>query len=353
MAQCDTDWGDLELELHQASGTQPAKPQTRITDIKVLVMGKAPATCTGLRPAYWETELAADAKPSTTLLYHGIHMKVLARSRDGQYVACATLHNKEKDAKQMLVLQKCNKKQQQVPSPPTAHDEWILVREVRLRSDFEDSSIIITDAEQQITVQARVEEDDDAEDNDHMLSCFSPNTTYNLKGSLASTKMRPPMHQKLIDVSIPPATVMMMPNEGSVSCMTIHDQEPLHAAVDEDENTDVVLDGVEAQAVACFIKQRTQERRQELSDAFRRFKTPASEASDFTLAYLPFAPSPSTGTTTSFPSLLSSSRKIGRPTYSADKGPRQCKSPPLTLQEELQVTEALVAAAALFFFGVY
>lgn len=338
----DTDWGDLELELHAPkpkTTTTKTTTSTKVTDIKVLV--EVRDSTAPPKPAYWETELpkvALDAKPSTTLYHDGGCMKILARSRDGEYVACATYANADdtQAMKTMLVLQK--KKQHQQQQQPD--DEWVVVRRVKFEEDFQDTDIIITDAELQTTIQAKVQvvssSSDEEEDSMH---CFKPNKKKPSTGSTTTTTTKT---AKMIDVSIPPATLMMMPSSsnGSVSCMTIHNAEQQQQQQhdedeeeEEEETTDVVLDGLEAQAVGCFIKQHAQVRRQEIGDALRRFhgvNSNEDDARDFTLAYV-YANS------ARFPSLLSLSKNIGRPSFSADKGPRLGKSPPLSDHEEFEV----------------
>jgi hypothetical protein len=166
-------------------------------------------------------------------------------------------------------------------------------------------------------------EQPDEEEDDDTLECFR------------ATSAPPPPPQRpsppglVIAISIPPATVLILnASSTTVACLTLG------------ENADaglLMLSGIEAEAVGAYIHMQIQERREDLRAALIRFNLRLAKRQrpcDFTLSYTSGCCALSSPR---FPSLLTLSKNIGRPTFSADKGLRRGKSPSLHDDEEMEV----------------
>ena len=129
-----------------------------------------------------------------------------------------------------------------------------------------------------------------------------------------------PLEQQFVFV-VPPSTVLIETCEGTVGTYSMT-QDGL-----------VWPGGLEMQALACYIQQHAQRRQHDLAAAFEQYAV-LMEPADFVLA---FYADPVT-----FPSVVSTVKLNGRPSFSADKGPRLARSPSLTEEEELHGIFALI-----------
>jgi hypothetical protein len=424
----DTDWGELEEEIAVA---QPQAQQTVVVEagggvggmVTELVVNASPPTLD--TPAYWETELPQAVGPNGLKLYtqlvHACEgMRLLARSRDGRYIACCCCtaaappaakssavcleeqgayyyhyhHTSEEAARSSNGKRRgacCSahedqpharcrghtKKRMQDSTPPTAEEpmmtrvlifeqrapshqgpplckqeneedapppavEWSLLCE---RSFAVSEALVatITDPAQHTKLQAHVttrhpphcyhaeppllllEEGTSSlllADDSSSLDCFRQPSALLLPTNV------------IVAISIPPATLLLITAQDQVACMTLGP--PLSAA----EGSVVTLNGIEGQALAAFITRQRTERQHDIQQALLNvIAVPSASAApfDFTLtSHTVVAPCQQV-VLQRFPSLLSLSKNIGRPSFSADKGPRLGKSPSLTDEEELEV----------------
>ena len=286
-------WSDEESNsCSTSSKTEEGEQGLTLTQIKMIMQGPKQR-----QPAYWETELSdSSAKPSKTFYFKSEQMKVLARSRDGQFVACTT-SEEEGAIPKLLVLRYKRISIQQQKAEPQEEDEWSVVREMMLRTACPTQScIIITDSERRVTLEASLQEEDG-------LLFFETS-------------------KRQLVIQVPPATVMMR-MQGCVWCVAL--QKP--------EEEEIVLGGVRAQALGSFMERHVKERRRELTEAFCRLACSEGEPEDFMLSSEAYDVDP-----VQFPSLLTVVKTTVRPSFSLDKGPRVGRSPPLSEEEETEVS---------------
>ena len=312
MCSATSEWlNTTEVDAEEEGGV--------ITEIKVMVQKNKRIK---QLQAYWDTELAsaaAHAKPSNTFYYRCEQMKVLARSRDGQFVACASFEEENHSSKNKLfVLQKKKmKKSEEEEDGEREEEEWTVIREVVLRTHALEDSVIITDPGQSVTIQANLQKEEEEEDVEEEGLLFLEKATCKKKSS-----------NKLVAVQVPPATVIMQMHGCCVWCVTLK-KEAEDTEKPNHNIEDMILGGAKAKALGCYIQKHTKRRRKELTNAFERFALSDEEPVDFMLN--------ACSDPRQFPSLFSVVKKTGRPSFSVDKGPRVGRSPPLNEDEEIEV----------------
>jgi len=318
----------------------------------------APSNSSALLPAYWENELpkasiCGEIQPYNIMIHECEPMKVLARSRDGQFIACAALPVKKTATQQQKKLTKKQRKSQvsKLVILQMISSGWTVIHEIS-NFQYESSSVMITDSIQKVTIQANVmyqkpqsemSMEEEEEEDDGILECFKPEKEEETVATMTQQHQEVIHHPIIIAVSIPPATLLIKMSHEEVICVT------LSTLQQQQKNLDtILLNGIEAQAVNSFIQTYLSERQQALSDAFWRFQEVTNcpnrieyccdsftSYGDFTLSYTSAG---CASNSQKFPSLLNLTKNIGRPSFSADKGPRLNKSPSLNDDEEMEVS---------------
>ena len=232
---------------------------------------------------YWVDELAMEGMCPCPFFHTQrdglpVAMRILARSRDGHHVAASGIGGQDD-------VQVWSRDQQ---------DDWSLSCSIPVHPDFI-QGIIITDASQ-VTIEALT------------ITSPGPHDLW-LDGPL----------EERIQFAVPPRLVLVQLPE-MLGILSLRRPEARWLPVET----------VEAQALGCYIKRHAHERRLELATAFAAQCHLTMDPADFTLT---FHADPLT-----FPSILSTIKFNGRPSFCADKGPRVIRSPPLTEEEELEVS---------------
>ena len=258
---------------------------------------------------------------------------------------------------------------------------WTVIHEISNFQYTETASsssafVMITDSIQKVTIQANVTYQNPQsiisttstefeEEDDGSLECFKDLNQEEEedeekdkgKTSISSkTKQDQDQAPIVIAVSIPPATLLIQVSDEEVMCVTLSNYDQSTSTIQprpHDEGIKmktmetILLNGIEAKAVNSFIQTYSTERRQALANAFWKFQEVTNcpnqmeyccdsfnAYGDFTLAY---TSSGCTSNSQKFPSLFTLTKNIGRPSFSADKGPRLNKSPSLSDDEEMEV----------------